>query len=648
MANEPSVKRDVLRESEERYRRLAEDTPVLICTFLPDGTLTYVNTAYCEYFQKSPGELIGKSFLDLIPDDEARQQVVRNYMSLTPEHPATTYEHRIVDFQGRDRWQRWTDRAFFDEEGKAAYFQSVGDDITERKIYEERVNLLSAAFEAAADATIITDRAGIIKWVNPAFTQLTGYLPEEAIGKNPREILNSGRHDQAFFKGLWQTILSGRTWRGEMVNRKKDGSLYPEEQTITPVRDAKGRISHFIGIKHDITDRKQAEEELRELRERFYLAQKMESIGRLAGGIAHDMNNMLVPIRGYVDMILSDFAGHGRHISYLHEIRNSADRATELTKKILAFGRGLVLRTEVLDINAVLDEYKRILRPLIGSGVAVELNLEPNLKRIKADRVQLEQVIMNLALNARDAMPDGGLLTIETANAVIDEGNAAGQEGMYPGSYVRIRVADNGYGMATETRMRIFEPFFTTRETGKGRGLGLAIVYGIVKQHRGHVLVESEPGRGTVVEVFLPVESKDTAVVAPKQQEFGLASKTATVLVVEDDPQLRSLVEKALRAHGFETMAAHSAEKGVELVSGYEGTVDLLVTDVLMSGMNGTELYQNLKQRHGDLKVLFMSGYTGEVLAVQGIETGQDHYLQKPFAIADLMRKVRATLADVK
>ncbi len=633
-----------VRESEERYRRLAEETPVLICTFLPDGTLTYVNTAYCEYFGRSPGELIGRSFLDFLPDERSRREVRRQYLSLTPERPATTYEHRVFDSDGRERWQRWTDRAFFDEEGKLAYFQSVGDDITERKQYEERVNLLSAALEAAADATLITDRAGVIQWVNPAFTRLTGYLPEEAIGKNPREILKSGQHDAAFYEDLWETILAGRTWRGEMINRRKDGSLYTEEQTITPVRDVRGEIRHFIGIKHDITDRKQAERELKELRERFYEAQKMESIGRLAGGIAHDMNNMLAPIRGYVDMILAAGNVDGRHAAYLREIRESADRATELTKKVLAFGSGLVLRRETIDLNALLTGYTEILKPLLGEKVELRFRLEEELKPVRADRVQIEEVVSNLVRNARDAMPDGGTLVLETDNRFIDEGSIAGGGVLYPGPYVVFRVRDTGHGMPQETRMRVFEPFFTTREAGKSSGLGLAIVYGIVNQHRGHVTVESGPGEGAVFEVYLPAEGDHRALEAPKQEELGIASRKATVLVVEDDAQVLKLIGKALRSHGYETLTARSAEKAVDLVSGFQGGVDLLVTDLLMPGMNGFELSESLLVRRPQMKVLFMSGYTGDVLGGHGIDPRKPNYLQKPFPMADLLRKVKSLL----
>ncbi len=514
---------EVLRESEARYRRLAEATPVLICTFLPDSTLTYVNTAYAEYFQKPPGELLGRRFLEFLPDDGTRDRVVRRYMSLSRDHPSVTYEHPVIGPDGSERWQRWTDRAFFDEEGRIAYFQAVGDDITERKHYEERVNLLSAALESAADATVITDNRGVIEWVNPAFTTLTGYSPEEAIGRNPREILKSGYHDEAFYRGLWTTILAGHTWRGELINRRKDGTLFTEEQTITPVRGARGEIRHFIAIKHDITERKRAEEELKQLRDRFYQAQKMESIGRLAGGIAHDMNNILMPIRGYVDMMLTNSPADTPENAYLREIRRSADRAAELMGKMLAFSRGQVLRREPLDLNEMIRDYERMVKPLIGENINLAVELEDDLMPVNADRGQLEQVIMNLLLNARDAMPDGGEVTIETAGRYVDEGHAVGQEIVYPGQYVILRMRDTGEGMSSETRKRVFEPFFTTREIEKGRGLGLAIVYGIVKQHRGYISVRSEPGKGAVFEVYLlPVTDESVPSSEAVQEDFLL------------------------------------------------------------------------------------------------------------------------------
>ena len=356
--------------------------------------------------------------------------------------------------------------------------------------------LLMTAIEQSADGIVITDAQGTIQYVNPAFTRVSGYSREEALGKNPR-ILKSGKHDEAYYRKLWETILGGEIWQDEITNRRSDGSLYPEQMTITPVRDQRGEITHFIAIKAEVTERKRLEQQLRQ-------AQKMEAVGRLAGGVAHDFNNLLTIISGYSELLLEHPGTVEPLRGYVNEIRNASGRAASLTRQLLAFSRQQVLAPRVLDLNAVVANIEKMLKRLIGEDIDLVTVLAESLWPVKADPGQLEQVLLNLAVNARDAMPKGGMLTIETANVEMDRTYAQTHFPLSPGPYVLLAFSDTGIGMDAETQARIFEPFFTTKEKGKGTGLGLATVYGIVKQSGGYIWVYSEVGKGTTFKIYLP------------------------------------------------------------------------------------------------------------------------------------------------
>lgn len=513
-----------------------------------------------------------------------------------------------------------------------------------RREAEAQLRLQSAALAAAANAIVITDRAGIIQWVNPAFTRLTGYELAEAVGRNPRDLVKSDQQDPAVYADLWQTIMAGQSWQGEMVNRRKDRSLYSEEQTITPLLDEAGQITHFIAIKQDVTARKQLEAENRQLLAQIYQAQKMESIGRLAGGIAHDFNNLLVPIVGYTELGMVKLDPGSELRRDLERIKSAGERAAQLTRQILAFSRQQMLEITSLDLNEVITEFQHMLTRLIGEDIILETHLAPGLPPIRADKVQLEQVLLNLVVNARDAMPDGGRLLIETAPATLDKAYTARHAGVKPGPHVMLAVSDTGHGMDIATQQHIFEPFFTTKTQGRGTGLGLATVFGIVKQHGGNIWVYSEPGQGTTFKIYLPLTTAPLSTAKVEPAEGSSLAGTETILLVEDEPGVRQLVRDALLGHGYQVLEAGEPEQGLALALAHAGPIHLLLTDVVMPHMNGRDLYEKVAANRARLKVLYMSGYTEDIIAHHHVLDQDVAFLQKPFTVYSLLQKVRTAL----
>jgi PAS domain S-box-containing protein len=634
----------------------------------------------------------------------------------------------------------------------------------ERYDAEAQLRLQAAALNAAANAIVITDRAGTIEWVNPAFCELTGYTAAEAMGRNPRDLLKSDQHDQQLYKTLWDTVLSGRVWRGEIVNRRKDGSFYTEDQTITPVRDPQDEIRHFIAVKQDVTERKRSIEALRAAEERtrfalqsagvgiwdmdyaagalrwseimeaqyglqpgtfggtfeafvervhpddrasvletmgratragsdfstqhrslwpdgtvrwlsgagriivdeggepvrgvgisqdvterhtleaqFLQAQKMEAVGQLAGGVAHDFNNLLTAILGYCELLLADIGQSDPRRADIAEIQKAGTRAAGLTRQLLAFSRKQIIEPTLVDLNVVIGDIRGMLQRLIGEDIKVAVRLRPQLAPVKADRGQVEQIVMNLAVNARDAMPGGGTLTIETANVELDDHYATMHSGVTPGGYVMLTVSDTGTGITPQVQARLFEPFFTTKEPGMGTGLGLATVYGIVKRTGGSVNVYSEVGKGTSFRVYIPrAGAAEMLEDAPAPVPLPRAG-TQTVLVVEDEDGLRELAKRLLERQGYTVLAASDADQALQLFD-QNPAIDVLLTDVVMPGTSGPELTRALAERRPGLKVIYMSGYTENAIVHHGVLKPGVAFIHKPFTSDTLSRKIREVL----
>jgi two-component system cell cycle sensor histidine kinase/response regulator CckA len=512
-------------------------------------------------------------------------------------------------------------------------------DITKLKRTELERERLATAIEQAAEVVMVTDAQGDIVYANPAFEGVTGYTRAEVLGKNPR-LLNSGVQDEAFYRKLWSTISGGETWHGRLVNKKKGGTPYTEDATISPVHDAAGNITSYVAVKRDITP-------LLALEAQFLQAQKMEGIARLAGGVAHDFNNLLTVILSYTGFALEQLKEGDPLRDDLREVKKAGDHAATLTRQLLAFSRQQVLQPEPLDLNRILADMEKMLRRIIGEDIELVRVETPDLGLVKADPSQIEQVLMNLVINARDAMPKGGKLTIETANRELDAEYAAGHVTVEPGAYVMLAVSDTGCGMDEETKARVFDPFYTTKEKGKGTGLGLSTVYGIVKQSGGNIWLYSELGKGATFKVYLRREpAADTGPAIKRRTVPPRMTGTETILVVDDEEAVRKVIQRTLEAAGYTVLTAASGAEALLKSAQHAGEIHLLLTDVVMPQMSGRTLVEELAKTGRSLAVLYMSGYTDDAIDHHGVLDAGTHFLSKPFAMSDLARKVREVLKD--
>jgi len=492
-------------------------------------------------------------------------------------------------------------------------------------------------FDAVDLIVLGLDSGGVVDYVNPFFLQLTGYTREDVLGQPWIERFVPTAH-QAGMSGLFLELYDRDLhahYQNPIVTKAGEERLIAWNNTV--VRDREGRPSGTLSVGEDITEHRRLEEQYRQ-------AQRMEAVGRLAGGVAHDFNNILTAILGYAELLLMELPPDSEHLADAAEIRTAAQRAAGLTRQLLAFSRQQVLQPTVLCVNDVLANVENMLCRLLGENVALRTALAPDAGNVRADAGQLEQVIVNLAVNARDAMSAGGKLTIETANAELSEDDAEANQPVVAGQYVMLAVTDTGVGISPENRLRIFEPFFTTKEQGKGTGLGLSTVYGIVKQSGGYIWVYSEPGKGATFKVYLPRVDAPVEPQTPPRPIQGTPAGTETILLAEDDEQLRKLVRGLLDRVGYQVLSAASAEDALAQARRYRGQIHLLLTDVVMPGEGGHQLASRLAQARPATRTLFMSGYTDAAIVDHGILERGHHYLQKPFTPAVLARRVRDVL----
>ena len=508
----------------------------------------------------------------------------------------------------------------------------------EQHTAEESSRKLSRAVEHSADSVIVTDLHGVIEYVNPAFEALSGYKLDEVCGKTPR-ILKSGEQDPEVFRKLWKTILAGDVYRGILVNRKKNGELYYVEQSICPVRDNQGTITHFIANGHDLTERRRLEAQILQ-------GQKMDAIGNLAGGVAHDFNNLLTIITSYAELALDSVPDGSPLQAKIQEILLAARRAAELTRQLLAFGRKQSQALRVADLNQVIARIANTLPRLIGEDIAFTFTGGEGLGSVRVDPLQIEQILMNLAANARDAMPQGGHLKIETSNQQLDEGYIQFKKAIIPkGRYALITVSDDGAGIPPEHLPHIFEPFYTTKPLGEGTGLGLATVYGIVKQNKGYIWAYSEPRMGTVFRIYLPcVKGKDAPSAVEDVKTEAVSRGSETVLLVEDEAAVRRATAEFLTLQGYTVLEAKDGLDALSVSQGHNSNIDLLLTDVVMPNMSGGQLATELAQVRPDTKLLFVSGYAGKTVLDHKVTDLETNFLQKPYTLKQLSLKIRTAL----
>jgi two-component system, cell cycle sensor histidine kinase and response regulator CckA len=623
----------------ERYfRALTENSQDVLTILDRDGALRYTSPSLKRVLGYEPQELVGRNAFELVHPVDA--PAARQAFAEVLQNPDRTITHEFR-FRRRDGTWCWLETVGRDRRDDPAIAGLVlnARDVSERKRAEAQMRLQSTALESTANGIVITDRTGTVLWVNPAFTALTGYSAQEIVGQNPR-LLKSGKQDQAFYKELWETILAGRVWRSELVNRRKDGSLFTEYSTITPLRDEGGEISHFIAVKQDITERKQLEADLRQ-------AQKMEAVGQLAGGVAHDFNNLLTVIRGNAELVLMQEGLRAEATGCLKHVVAAAERAARLTQQLLLFSRKQVMQSQPLRLNEVIANLTKMLKRVIREDIILECRYAEPLPMVHADGGMLEQAILNLVVNARDAMPRGGHLLLATEKLCLDETAARNHPEARVGEYVCLGVKDTGIGIAPENLHRIFDPFFTTKEPGKGTGLGLATVYGIVKQHAGWVEVSSQLGAGTSFRIYLPALAVKIKAEAAVPGEAGLRGGTETILLVEDDDSVRLITQRVLERFSYRVYAATCAREALGLWATHKAEVALLLTDVVMpDGMSGWELVEQLRERKPGLKVVVMSGYSPEVTGKDTTSIGRSNtsFLQKPCPAQELIQTVRRCL----
>ena len=498
-----------LMESERKARAIFDLSVGFIGLLTPDGTVVEANRSALDFAGVQLTDVLGKPLWETPWWDHStdEQERIRAAVRTATSGELVRFEttHRATD--GTIHTIDFSIKPLKDEAGRVVLLIPQGRDITDRKRAEDAHARLATAVEQAAEAIIITDTNGEILYVNPAFEKTAGYTRQEAVGKNPR-ILKSGKHDDAFYRQMWESLVQGRVWSGRIINKKKNGALYEEEMTISPIRDSAGKVINYVAVNRDVTQEVALEEQLRQ-------AQKMESIGQLAGGVAHDFNNILVVIQGNASLLLEAKNLSEADADLAKQIINAAERAAGLTRQLLVFGRKQVMQPDHLNLNQVAGNMTKMLQRILGEDVALRSDYSPTLPVVFADAGMIEQVLLNLAVNARDAMPDGGRLMIATASKTIGQEYAQQNPAAVPGQYVCLNVTDTGCGIAPGNLSRIFEPFFTTKGVGKGTGLGLATVYAIVKQHRGWIEVDSQVNKGTTFCIYLPA-AKD--VVRNKKQ----------------------------------------------------------------------------------------------------------------------------------
>jgi PAS domain S-box-containing protein len=603
-----------------------------------------------------PKSVVGKTDFDLPwARENAEVYQADDQIVMESGQPKRRYLESLQQSNGSRLWIETTKVPLRAADGGVNGVLGVFDDITKRRDSEKMLHLRGAALEAAANAIVITDRQGIIEWANPAFTTLSSWELTEALGKNPRELVKSGKHDAAFYQQMWDTILAGRVWQGEVINRRKDGELRTESMTITPVRDGQETISHFIAIKQDITVQKAIEA-------RMIQTQRIESIGTLASGVAHDLNNILSPMLLVAGMLKDTLREEG-DLELVAMVQAGAKRGSEIVKQLLTFSRGQKGERIPVQLRHLVKEVAMVVRETFPREIELHLNLGNDLWTITADPTQLHQVLLNLCVNARDAMLKGGHLTIGAANVTLQEGTPGLAPGAHPGPYLAIKVHDTGHGIPPAIRHRIFDPFFTTKPLGMGTGLGLSTVLGVVQSHGGFVTVASEPDKGTTFTVYFPA-TDEVALPSPlgtaATAESALPSPLGTaataevaksapsahmILVVDDEPSIIRGSKILLELHGYRVITAVNGRDALIQYIQNQVQVRLVLSDLMMPVMNGINLVRALRALDPKLHIIMTSGLSDVLPTAALAELGVSNVLKKPYEPSLLIATVHHQLA---
>ena len=599
-------------------------------------TMLWHNEAMTMMLHYHPEELCGKNVRMIYPDDQEYGRVTEALKKLNKMNEPMEIETKWITKDGH-LLDILIHFVVFEAHPESPLILKIAQDITEKVRLSNDINHLAEAIHHSSDAVVVTDKAGNITYINPAFSHMTGFSYEEVIGQNPR-FLKSGKQSDEFYRNLWKTISNGLTWKGQLVNKKKDGTLYTVDATISPVFSKQGKITAYVAVKRDITEKLRLERQLRQ-------AQKLESIGLLASGIAHDFNNLLQAIYGYTQLLILERGSDAPDLDKLHTIERATQRAIDLVNQILIFSRKATPQKRVINLNHEIRLATKLLNRTIPKMINIKLQLSDNLLPIVADPIQVQQIVMNLCANARDAMPEGGEIVLKTRNELIDKGDSTLPPDAEPGRYVVLEISDSGTGIPREHMERIFDPFFTTKEKGKGTGLGLSVVYGIVKEHHGWIRCDSQLGKGTRFEIFLPVmeEDEDTSEVSEEQE---LPRGSETILIVDDETAVLDIGTYILRRMGYKVLQAKNGLEALRLFQENKEDISLVILDLIMPEMSGKECLKQILKLKPDAKVLISSGYTLDQSPSELLDLGACAILQKPYQMERLLRVVRKALDE--
>ena len=572
------------------------------------------------------------------PEDTDLMCVPDNYAHVLDEVKKTGKSVTFLETQNENGVKRFLEhRAYpvIDQDGNINKLIEYWIDVTDQKQAEHEKMMLAAAIEQSEASVLIADSDGKIFYVNPAFENKSGFDKHEVFGRDILEVVTKEENEKYRIE-IWDSLRQGNSWRSKLISRKKTGKFYDESAIVSPIFDNDGWISNFVAIKRDISVEVELEKQVRH-------AQKMEAIGTLAGGIAHDFNNLLQIVLGYSDMLLDKLDPKSSETRKLKAIRKAASNGAELVKQLLAFSRKTPVSLEFIDLNTELKRISDLLFRTIPKMIEIKLNLEPELHIIELDSTQFEQVVLNLATNARDAMHDGGVLLLQTKNIFLDDHFCERYPELQPGDYVLVTVSDTGHGMSAEVASHIFEPFFSTKDIGQGTGLGLSTVFGIVQAHRGHIICDTKTGVGTTFSIYLP-KSRTTSDITQSRSAEVFQKGSETILVVEDDYQMRELLMELLESMGYETLGAATGVEGLEIYQEHQQRISLVILDLIMPLMGGHKCLEGLLMIDPDVRVLVASGCSEDIPRTKALETGAKAFINKPYDIHKMLQAVRDVL----
>jgi len=628
---------NALLRSEQRFRSLVEAIPDWIWETDTNGRYAYASPKIRDLLGYEPTEVLGKRPRDFMHPDDAHQFGVQMMSFISREEPFSGFQSRHVHKDGRVVVLETSGVPVVDDQGRFRGYRGIDRDVTSRKEGEEELARLKMAVEQAAESIVITETDGTIVYVNPAFENITGYLRSDAIGRNPR-ILKSGSHGGSYYREMWDTLSRGEVWSGHVINRRKNGSLHDEEMVITPVRDVSGKVVNYVAVKRDMTHEMEMERRLQQ-------SQKMQSLGQLAGGIAHDFNNVLGVIQGGLALLKSHINDPAL-MRYVEVGETAVSRGADVARRLLTFSREGPLSLRPVGVADVAADLTRVLEHSIEKTIDIVTTIPPDLPAVKGDPGELYQALLNLCINARDAIleapPGTGTLTIAAA-AVPGEDVRKHFKEAAATEYVRITISDTGLGMTEAVRNRIFEPFFTTKSAGKGTGLGLAVVYGIVQSHHGFIDVESEPGAGASFQIYLQAHP-DRPVKQTAKEEQPVIGGTETVLVVEDEEALLDLISELLHSYGYTVLQAKDGSEGLAIFTQHQDGIKAVISDMGLPRMSGHDMFARIREMAPSARVILASGYLEPGLRAKLHSAGAMAFIQKPYQPREVLRVIREVL----